>query len=93
MVGLLGRERLEQDEALIIPGCCSIHTFGMKFAIDVVFTDKAFGVRSLHMNIRPGRMTPIFWGCWYAVELSSGAIERSGLELEDRLVLEVRKLS
>ena len=28
-------------EGLLIPGCRSVHTFGMRFAIDVVFLDRA----------------------------------------------------
>ena len=37
--GLLGRAPLAADEALLIRPCSSIHTFGMRFAIDVVFID------------------------------------------------------
>lgn len=41
---LLGLSRLDREEAgtgLLIPGCRSIHTFGMRFEIDVIFFDGA----------------------------------------------------
>jgi uncharacterized membrane protein (UPF0127 family) len=39
---LLGLSHLDRDEAgagLLIPRCSSIHTFGMRFALDVRFLD------------------------------------------------------
>ncbi len=38
--GLLGGPPLELDEALLIAPCSSIHTFGMRYPIDVVFLDR-----------------------------------------------------
>jgi uncharacterized protein len=37
--GLAGLRKIDPDEALLMPRCRSIHTFGMRFAIDVVFLD------------------------------------------------------
>jgi uncharacterized membrane protein (UPF0127 family) len=42
---LLGLAHLDRDEAgpgLLIPRCRSVHTFGMRFALDLVFLDKAY---------------------------------------------------
>ena len=36
-VGLLSRSSLADDEALIIPGCSAVHTYGMRFPIDLLF--------------------------------------------------------
>ena len=38
--GLIGRDRLGPGEALVIAPSQGIHTFGMQFAIDVVFVDR-----------------------------------------------------
>ena len=38
--GLLGRDGLDPSAALIIVPCSSVHTFFMRFAIDVVFVDR-----------------------------------------------------
>src|SRR6478609_9690310 len=41
---LLGFAHLDREEAgagLLIPRCASVHTFGMRFALDVYFLDAA----------------------------------------------------
>lgn len=40
LCGLLGRSGLDADAGLYLPGCRSIHTFGMSYAIDVLFVDR-----------------------------------------------------
>ncbi|MBI3083216.1 MAG: DUF192 domain-containing protein, partial [Candidatus Omnitrophica bacterium] len=37
MVGLLSRSHLDEGEALIFPRCSAIHTWFMRFPLDVVF--------------------------------------------------------
>ena len=37
--GLLLRPPLAANEALLLPGCASVHTVGMRYALDVVFLD------------------------------------------------------
>ncbi len=38
--GLLGRDGLGQHEAMWLSRCRSVHTFGMRFVIDVVMIDR-----------------------------------------------------
>ncbi len=52
--GLLGRSGLADDEGLWIP-TSSIHMFGMRFAIDVVYADREGRVLKLVRGIRPWR--------------------------------------
>ena len=40
MRGLRGLPRLAQDEGLLLEHCRSVHTFGMRFAIDAVVLDR-----------------------------------------------------
>ena len=55
MRGLRGREALAPDEALLIPNCRSVHTFGMRFPIKVVFLDR--GLRAVEViEMRPNRV-------------------------------------
>lgn len=61
---------------LMIPRCPSIHTFGMSFAIDVVFLRKG-KVVALFSSLPPGRLRAA-WAS-YAVELPSGSIEKMGI--------------
>ena len=37
LIGLAGLRRLPSGTALLLPDCRCVHTFGMRFAIDVVF--------------------------------------------------------
>lgn len=84
--GLLGRARLADDEGLWIP-TSSIHMFGMRFPIDVIYADREGRVLKLVHAIGPWRMS---WclGAKAALELPVGAIERSGVVVGDHLVIE-----
>jgi len=56
--GLLGSGHLHDDEALLVPGARSIHTFGMRFAILAAWLDDEHRVVSVR-RLEPGR---IAWG-------------------------------
>lgn len=43
LIGLLNRKSLKEGEGLIIPGCNNIHTFFMRFALDVIFLKTQMG--------------------------------------------------
>lgn len=73
MRGLLGRRELPAGHGLLIEECGSIHTVGMRFVIDVIFLDRAWQVRRVCRNVRPGRL--MAWGGWFglrALEVASG---------------------
>ena len=77
--GLLGRSGLEPGRALWLAPCRSIHTVGMRFAIDVVFLDRESSVLALFENLRPYRLA---WGGWRAhgaLEFGAGEASRLGL--------------
>jgi uncharacterized membrane protein (UPF0127 family) len=40
LLGLSGLERFEVGGGLLIPRCASVHSFGMRFALDLVFLDR-----------------------------------------------------
>jgi len=85
MVGLLGTTHLDPGCGLLIYPTQAVHTFGMKYPIDILFLDgkrKVVGIRS---SVRPYRLTPIFWRALCALELPSEAIQESETELGDFL--------
>lgn len=55
MKGLLGRDGLPEKTGMLIEPCSSIHTFGMKFPIDVIFLDRANSVVKVVKNLKPNR--------------------------------------
>ncbi len=85
MIGLLNRESLKDGEALVITYCQSVHMLFMKFPIDVIFVDGADKVVGLVPEIRPFRLSPIFWKSSYAVELPAGTIDKTRTDIGDLL--------
>ena len=85
MRGLLGRRALPEGEALVFERCWSIHTIGMRFPIDVVFVDRAWGVVALQAGLGPGRLVPPVPNAWAVVEMREGTAARCGLAIGDRL--------
>jgi uncharacterized protein len=56
---LLGLAHLDRDEAgpgLLIPRCSSVHTFGMRFALDLVFLDRDGRPCSVRRAVPPSRL-------------------------------------
>src|ERR1700681_2154522 len=74
--GLLGRDKLDQGAALIIAPCSAIHTFFMRFAIDVVFVGRDGRVLKTYSAL--GRRRIAFSaGAFAVIELPAGVIAQS----------------
>lgn len=69
--GLLGRRGLDANETLWIQRCDSIHTFFMKFPIDVVFVDKKLKVCGVSTNVKPWRIATKYWQADSVFEFAS----------------------
>jgi len=54
--GLARLDELPADHALHIPGTPSVHTFGMRFGLDLIWLDKHGGVVRVDRNVPPNRM-------------------------------------
>ena len=82
--GLLGRDRLPNGQALWIVPCESVHTWGMRFPIDVLYLDRKKRVRKLRKAMVPWRVSM----CLLAhsvLELPAGVIEQTGTQTGDQL--------
>ena len=82
--GLLGRDSLPEGCALIIAPSQAIHTFSMRFAIDVAFVARDGRVLKVRRAMRPWRMSAA-WGGFAVVELAAGALDRAGVQPGDLL--------
>jgi uncharacterized membrane protein (UPF0127 family) len=51
LLGLAYLTRAEAGTGLLIPRCSSIHTFGMRFVLDVVFLDERWQPLALHRAV------------------------------------------
>jgi len=85
MKGLLGRASLAEGEALQIDPCNSIHTFFMRFPIDVLFVDKEGLVLRAFSAIRPWRLTRVYFQAKSVIELPAGTLEKTQTFEGDRI--------
>jgi len=88
--GLLKHTGLEPGEGLWIVPCESVHSFFMKFTIDVLYLDRKHRVKKIRPEMAPWRIS----GCLTAhsvLELPAGTITRTGTVRGDQL--EIKNLS
>jgi uncharacterized membrane protein (UPF0127 family) len=85
--GLLKQNSLAEGSGLWINPCEAIHTFFMRFSIDVIFLDRQNRVRKVSAGLRPWRMS----ACLVAksvLELPAGTAARTLTVAGDQLVFE-----
>lgn len=84
MRGLLGRAPLGGTEALLLEPCGSVHSFGMTYALDLVYVDRHGRVCKLVHGLRPGRLSASF-GAHATIEFAAGALAATGIKMGDSL--------
>jgi hypothetical protein len=84
--GLLGREGLEPGEGLLLRPASAVHTYFMRFPIDVVFLDRALVVVGISDGVDPWRAASRR-GAKAVLELPAGESSRRGLAVGDQLTL------
>jgi uncharacterized membrane protein (UPF0127 family) len=84
--GLLKHSKLEPGEGLLIR-TEGVHTFGMKFPIDVVFLSKARKVLKVRPNMVRARIA-LSLRAHSVLELPAGTLESTGTLTGDQLVFE-----
>jgi hypothetical protein len=82
--GLLGRDAVEG--VLVLRPCRHLHTFGMRFPIDVAFCS-VNGVVLRTCALPPRRLSPVVFRSAFAIEASAGAFDRWKLRVGDRVEL------
>lgn len=85
MVGLLGRDRLDEGTALVLDPCRSIHTWFMRFPIDVVFLSGEGTVVRVFDDLVPFRYAFGTQQARRTIELPAGARRRANISVGTRL--------
>jgi uncharacterized protein len=75
LLGLLVRPMLDRGEALWLDPCGSVHTWGMAYAIDVIFLDAAHTVLQVRSCMRPWRLALAPRGTRSVLELVPGSTQ------------------
>lgn len=84
--GLLGTASLPGGRGLLISPCSSIHMFGMRYSIDVVFLDKEWRVLKILPFLPPGA-TGRCSGSTYVLELPVGTLAATSTAVGDELMI------
>ncbi len=84
-LGLMGKHHLEDSSGLILVPCNSIHTYFMRFSIDVIFVNKNNKVIYLLENFKPWKLSKIIKNSASVIELKGGTIKESLTSVGDTL--------
>ena len=83
--GLLGRTSLANNSGLMLKPCKAVHTFGMKFEIDIIFLDKENRVIKIIEALKPNRITAVYSRAATVLELAGGSTAEAQLSPGDYL--------
>jgi hypothetical protein len=84
--GLLGRDGLDTGEGLWIIPCESVHTFFMRFPIDLVYLDRGSRIRKVRESVGPWRVSACL-SAHSVMELPAGTIRATETQRGDTLEL------
>lgn len=85
MTGLLGKKELKAGQGLLIRPCNEVHTFFMRFAIDVIFVDKNNKIVKIIPNLKPFRITGLYLTSALVIELPAGTTQATHTQVGNLL--------
>lgn len=87
--GLMGMKprRFPHGQALWIVPCHGVHTWFMRFAVDVVYLDRDNTVIHIEEGLRPWRFAPIRMDAGSVIEVPPHTVFNSGTRIGDRFEL------
>jgi uncharacterized membrane protein (UPF0127 family) len=86
--GLLGREQFPEGHALVIAPSNAVHTFFMRFPIDLAFVNKGGRILKTRTSVVPWRLSAALLA-YAVIELPAGSLARSDTLRGDTLLFEV----
>ncbi len=85
MIGLLGTSVLLPQCGLLIFPTQAVHTFGMKYPLDLVFLNRKRRVVGVRSALKPNRFSKLYWRAECVLELPAGTIQATGTGLGDQI--------
>ena len=89
LIGLLGIDNIDPKQCLHITPCSGIHTFGMKYPIDVLFLDENGYIIKSTSNLKANRVTKIIPSAKSILELPPGSIDEYSIHTNDQLQITI----
>ena len=86
-MGLMFRKGLEENCGLILDPCNQIHTFHMRFPIDVVTIDKDNIILDIFEAVEPWKVKPVVKNGKKVIELDAFVAKEKGLKIGDKLTI------
>jgi uncharacterized protein len=93
LCGLIGKSEddFRNGAGLWIRPCRGVHTLAMRFAIDVVYLDRAGTVVHVEHNLQPWRFSPVRMQAASVLELPSQTAARTETALGDRIEIRMKE--
>ena len=86
LLGLLITDPAKDNRPLWLRPCSAVHTFGMRYALDLVFLDRGLKVVKIALNVRPFRIcTSLRHGTYSVIEFFSGTWDPNQIAVGDEL--------
>ncbi|OEF96202.1 DUF192 domain-containing protein [Desulfuribacillus alkaliarsenatis] len=89
--GLMFTARLQEGNALYLSPCRSIHTFFMRYPIDVVYLDEKQQVIAVQHELKPNTIGSIHKHTRDIIELPVGVINKKKVDIGQILKLQTKK--
>ena len=89
MIGLLGKNRLEEEEGLWISPCSSIHSIGMRFVFDALFLGPDGKILWLREGFQMNCVSGVVRNARGVLELPAGTIRRTESAIGDEIRFEL----
>lgn len=89
--GLLFTKKLPYGHGIHILPCRSIHTFFMKYAIDILYLDAEQRVVGLQESLQPGRAGKMFQRTVSVIELPKGTIQETETKMGQKLIMKKKE--
>ncbi len=77
--GLMGTKELRLDSGLLLEPCDSVHTWYMKYAIDVIYINKENNVLHVEHSMKPNKWGKKIPGAVKVLEVNGGLAKAMGL--------------
>ncbi len=84
--GFLARPRPAPGHGILLFPCVAVHTFGMRFPLDVIFLDSGGDILAMEENMGPWRTSSRISGARYVLEVPAGTIQATGTAVGDTCV-------
>lgn len=86
LVGLTGKKELAEGEGLLLCPCVQIHTFSMRFPIDVLFLSETGEILAVEKSMAPGKISRKIKNCVQVLELKDGTVDAESIRVSQTIV-------